>query len=798
MSARAERVRAVRAAGTVNGIEWVEVASVDQRTLALTFVHPLPGQAGALPAGLAPLTAENLRVSGGVRVAAIRAVSAAAAGRVLTVTVDRAGDYSRYELSLVAAPGAEGPPAGFDPALARIAVDFKVACPSDLDCLAPAPGEAPPPAGPPIDYLAKDYASFRRVMLDRMSVTAPAWRERSPADAMVTLVEALAYVADEASYLQDAVATEAYLGTARLRPSLRRHARLLDYRPREGLNARAWVAFGVAPGSAADGATLPRGTALAAAAAGADPALAPDDAAEALPRAAAVFETMQPATLAAARSEIRFHDWSGSATVLRRGARAADLRRRAGLSLAAGDVLVLEERASPETGLVADADRTRRAAVRLTRASPGVDPLDGAPILSVEWAEGDALAFDLVLRARVLAGGVPTDVETAHALGNVVLADHGRTVAGAPGLVPAAPVQGLAYRPRLDGGPVVVAAPFDAVAAGRPAAEALRQDARAALPAITLADGAGGNWLPAPDLLGADRFAREFVVESDPARGTRLRFGGDDRGKAPGPGQSFAAVFRVGGGPAGNIGLDSLNRAVTGLGGLEWVRNPLPASGGEAAETPEEIRRYAPQAFRTQARAVTTADWAAAAEAHPEVSRARAELRWTGSWHTAFITVDRRGGLPVRGDAAFAGRLLGHLDALRVCGYDLELRDPVFVALDIELRVCLAPGYAAPEVRARLIEVFGSGETQGGGRGVFHPDNFTFGEPLHLSTLYAAAFAVDGVASVQPLRFRPRGRAPAGEIAAGVIRPGEAAILRCDSDPNRPENGSIDFQAVET
>ena len=68
-----------------------------------------------------------------------------------------------------------------------------------------------------IDYLAKDYASFRRLMLDRMSQTAPGWADRLEADLGVTVVEALSYMADRLSYYQDAVATEAYLGTARRR-----------------------------------------------------------------------------------------------------------------------------------------------------------------------------------------------------------------------------------------------------------------------------------------------------------------------------------------------------------------------------------------------------------------------------------------------------------------------------------------------------------------------------------------------------------------------------------------------------
>ena len=71
----------------------------------------------------------------------------------------------------------------------------------------------------------------------------PDWRERNQADLGVTLVELLAYVGDQLSYFQDSVATEAYLGTARRRTSVRRHARLVDYFMHDGANARAWLVF---------------------------------------------------------------------------------------------------------------------------------------------------------------------------------------------------------------------------------------------------------------------------------------------------------------------------------------------------------------------------------------------------------------------------------------------------------------------------------------------------------------------------------------------------------------------------
>src|SRR5512134_476551 len=94
---------------------------------------------------------------------------------------------------------------------------------------------------PEINYLAKDYASFRRLMLERLALLLPDGIQDQPADLQVALVELLAYTADHLSYYQDAVATEAYLGTARSRVSLRRHARLLNYPIHEGCNARVWI-----------------------------------------------------------------------------------------------------------------------------------------------------------------------------------------------------------------------------------------------------------------------------------------------------------------------------------------------------------------------------------------------------------------------------------------------------------------------------------------------------------------------------------------------------------------------------
>jgi hypothetical protein len=96
---------------------------------------------------------------------------------------------------------------GFDPILRGIRFSFRLHCDSG-DCAGAAPGPAVPAPSPELDYLARDYDSYRRMMLDRMAVGVPSWTERQPADTGMALVEWLAFVGDALSYRLDHVGTE--------------------------------------------------------------------------------------------------------------------------------------------------------------------------------------------------------------------------------------------------------------------------------------------------------------------------------------------------------------------------------------------------------------------------------------------------------------------------------------------------------------------------------------------------------------------------------------------------------------
>lgn len=789
-----ERASEVRKQAKLNGIDFVEITAADQKTLAVHFLHPLPGQEGGVPDD-PPLRAANLAIEGGVRITNIRVLTVHAAASVLTVTVSAAGDFSTYTLRLVKSLTDFDPPARFDPQLSAAPFSFKATCPSEFDCRQEAACVPPVLVEPEIDYLAKDYASFRRLMLDRLSVLLPGWQERSPADLQIALVELLAFVGDHLSYYQDAVATEAYLGTARKRSSVRRHARMLDYAMHDGCNARAWVCLGVQPTSAADGERLPQQTVLLSRGPDGRAALPAGDLQRALTDQPVVFETMHSVVLHAAHNRISFYTWSDSRCCLPRGSTRATLRdAQPPLALTKGDVLIFEEVRSPTTGLAADADPTHRQAVRLTAVTAGKDLLDDTPIVSIEWHSEDALRFPLCVTARVRdSSGQEKVQEISVARGNVVLADHGRSVPGEELIPPQVPHSGP-YRPRLARGEITIASHYDHAAAigqnpgsaPEPATDAGNQDPRSSLAQARLRLGTE-LWTTQRDLLSSDRFRTEFVVEIEQDGTAFLRFGDDVQGKQPAAGGRFKAECRLGSGRRGNVGAGAIARVVTDLAGIVDVRNPLPASGGTDPESLEHVRQFAPQAFRAQERAVTAEDYVALAERHPEVQKASASFRWTGSWYTVFVTIDRKGGRSVKSDTSFLQSIRTYLDQYRLAGYDLEINEPVFVPLDLALLVCVSPGHFRSDVKARLLEAFSR-------RGFFHPDRFTFGQPVYLSRIYEAALAVTGVASVEVQRLQRFRHKPDQELDKGLLAPAPLEIVRLDNDPNFPENGRLELE----
>ena len=1069
--------------GTPNGIDYLEVADTTTLPQQTLLVYCLKGA----PSNLTP---DNVMITGGESITGITASSVAvgSAPNVLVVQTSRPGDFSTYTLRLVnsAIQAAANPSAfdltqvlaGFDPQLAEVDFSFKVECGPNFDC-GPQPSNCPPdlPTAPAINYLAKDYGSFRTLMLDRLNQLLPGWGATSEADLGVALAELIAYRADLLSYQQDAIATEAYIETARSRVSLRRHALLVDYHVHDGCNARAWIHINVA-GNTGDQIFMDRTlTRFYTYAPGMPSTLAVGSGNEeaALAAGVQVFEPMQDAILYPEHNQMNFYTWSDLNCCLPEGATEATL---AGPypNLQPGDVLIFEEVIGPQTGNAADADLRHRCAVRLTQAAtqdangnPLVDPLfdntghritgsgqTPMVVTEIQWSQADALPFPICLSSTYLdpSDNIPkTVVNVSVALGNVVLADHGLSLADRkfaqptvppptifyppdPGADPCQPPKAplavpARYRPVVPDAPLTQAVPlpltggpetpgvvllggtsqvnlndtngllsltvqatnpanwpplfgvfvkqnqstptnFDLsihynppksatgvvgsptvehfinlsfktsdpnfvatvlkssnliqvpsnyvppatapsgypgtitmlpssgpvslqdtsnppatfltlqatnpqswpkfigvlaeAPSGQPAAaccavvrpqfnllvvynplsggegvtlpvtleqltppaqptlvgefnpgsslvsirtfaqapdqslsayELMNFDPAESVPAICLCgtfEGVTTQWVPRQDLLESSESDQAFVVEIESDGTAALRFAtpadpgsSETNGMVPSPGTTFVANYRIGNGAAGNVGAESLIYLAAADARIQSCTNPLPASGGVDPETNDQIRRRAPAAFLSQERAVTMADYESVAAQNPQVDQAVASLRWTGSWYSAFIAVEPKGGGNL--SPALQQTLRENAELYRLAGQDIKLESPQYVSLAITLQVQVDCDYFQADVEQSLLQVLGNKMLPSGQKGLFFPDNFTFGQTVYLSPVYAAARSVPGVLTVTATQFQPQGVNSTQFLATGAIRLGAFQIARLDNDPSFPDHG---------
>ena len=800
---------------TLNGIDYLEVGGPigAGKQLLLTMLH----DARTLSLGVAQIV-----ITGGASDAQVHPVSVSPgtndAPFVITIELDQSGDFSPYTLRLIAQPGTDDPPDGIDPALSEVTFSFKAGCPSIGDCLDDAccPPDLPPE--PDINYLAKDYLGFRQVMLDRMAVLTSAWRETHEADIGIMLVELLAYVADHLSYQQDAVGTEAYIGTARSRISLRRHGRLVDYRIGEGCNARAWLYLQLAV-TAADGTVLPALTQIFPRVPGLPPTLDGSNPAQLhllrqLLQSAPAFSTMSPATLYHEQNEMLFYTWSDSNCCLGPGSTQATLVGTL-TSLKPGTVLIFEEVIGPETGDPDDANPANRWAVMLTdvqtknyKGGTLVDPLTGTAITEITWADADALPFPLCISSTTDAEhGTKPVANVSVARGNIVPADQGLWIPAPENLgeVPAAVIP-LAvedtcacggtspvdpprpyYYPQLANSPLTFARPFDNSAASvflNPPTFGAASPA----PQITVTDDLGNNWPVLDDLLSLDENQKGCVVEIEYNSTVFLRFGDGQYGTAPPSGASFQAYYRVGNGSVGNIGRDVLAHALTSVAGIALIRNPLAAAGGVDPETMQHIQQTAPFAFLQQLRAVTEDDYGTMAEQDPAIRAARGTLRWTGSWYTAFVSIES---VAENLTPALVKRTEKRLNLLRMMGTDLDAEAAWIVGLRIEMDVCVDSDHFQGDVEAAIEKLLITGNQCDGQAGILNADNFTFGQTIYASPLIAAVQGVEGVASVTLTVFQRMDDPSIDGAAQGWLTMGRLEIARCDNDPNRIDHGIL-------
>ncbi len=716
---------------------------------------------------------------------------------VLTLEVSPIGDYSTYTLSINTTRFPN-----FDPLFSEINFKFRPGCFS-IDC---APEWEPAPApkdNPTIDYLAKDYESFKHTLIAAMMQRVSGWQPSSEADLDQVLLELFCVAADELSDYQDRVMNEAYLISARKRVSLARHARLMDYHIHQGNQASTWLAVKLEdtntleiPKSGAPQLTVWAGIA--------DPSVA----------SAIVFMTQlsQAQPMDWRLNQLGLYTWQDAIPALAAGSTSADLQvltetsprqyapiansvQEADAAALVQDLiqneaieyLLIQEWLNPATGRAAGRNPGKRKVLRLLPNAEALqDPVSSAWFVRVHWEAQDALKANYCFTVDC-PDGKREYVSLFH--GNLVPVFHGRP-ASAVFKEPAEPLTAANefHYERTEKWGTLCRLPEGSLAyTETPVGGEVP-------PKSTLAVRVGSDpWDEVISLVHSDASAEggdHFAVETDEEGRSLIRFGNGTNGRDLAEAEVHC-TYQVGWGLDGNIGADQLRYFdATTYPEIAECWNPFDVTNGRSPEPVAEIIRRAPEAYRfRQLRAITLRDYEDRAEELPEVTRAAARYGWTGSWRTVQIAIDPVGRTDLTDE--LRQKVARHLEAVRLIGEDLEIREPRYVPLDITVRLCINPDYWIEDVRFLLEQEFSEGYTPDGRLAFFHPDRWTFGQPLHASEIIGRMHLIEGVEHVLSVTMK-RWNDPSSEVSDTVaVRVNE--IIRVRNAPDHMEDGFMTF-----
>lgn len=726
------------------------------------------------------------------------------ADTVCRLQVDSPGDFTNYRLFI--------DDSRIDRYFNQVSLNFKVNCESDLDCKTP-DHECPPDeiVDFPVDYMARDFHSFRKALFDFASQRYPDWQERLEADAAVMLMEVMASVADEMSYYQDRVSREAYLESATQRRSVRHHARLVDYHPRDAVGASSWIDITVKAGESGN---IPAGTAVA--------SLSTNQEQRYFEVGFGLQDALNGTEYAvdSAVNEFQPHIWDEDDTCLPVGTVEMEISGHHAGSIvfdndvpdgSAGKWMVLKTDPT-------DAEKPQhRQLVRVIAVEETHDPVLNQDITILRWQVAQALPFEFDLEVLTVRGNIlPVTSGFTHtsyfSIGALDSSVH----------IPMAEEQNVHTAIQRRGHDGIPAYLFSLSESSEIPLTWLLNGSELADPEVHLTEGhfdgnyweSENDWQWRRSFVGTDSsqpYASHYTLEDGTwdriagfqrtgeeivhkdyksGDGFTIRFGDGEFGRLPSEGALFQVHYRLGAGKIYNLAEGAIAQFSQDFSFVESVTNPLPAMGGQDPEPAEKIRQLAPQAFRSVTyRAVRPVDYAEAAERLDWVQSAGAAFRWTGSWLTAFVTPD-----PTNENyLSEANRisLVDQLNRFRQAGRDVAALDPRYATLDLEITLCMHPGHFWGEVKAMALEaLFGSSGFYAQ-PGLFDPQHFTFGTPLRRYSLEAALQNVPGVKAVETIMFRRRGCFDWTEFTDASYDPGMDHIIRVANDPLRPEWGSV-------
>lgn len=276
-------------------------------------------------------------------------------------------------------------------------------------------------------------------------------------------------------------------------------------------------------------------------------------------------------------------------------------------------------------------------------------------------------------------------------------------------------------------------------------------------------------WQEVESLAQSTPADRHCVLQRSADGTATIRFGDGingtipPRGDAREPGTIFA-VYRIGGGPQGNVAAGRDFRLQSPLPNgitLQSATNPDPAAGGVASEDLARARSIAPRLFRTQDRAVTAQDYTDLALQVPGVGKARAVAT---SWNEVTLYIAPSGQVTEPSEI-LVQNLLGYFERFRILSSTVRVLGPTPAEIYLRADVVAKPFFRSSDVRNAIEQAVQS---------YLEFDAVDFGQPIYLSRVYDLIQSLPQVVSLNITHFS---RTPFNTVTGGVVESSGVLLL---------------------
>jgi hypothetical protein len=268
----------------------------------------------------------------------------------------------------------------------------------------------------------------------------------------------------------------------------------------------------------------------------------------------------------------------------------------------------------------------------------------------------------------------------------------------------------------------------------------------------------GAAWTGVGSLYGQPPNAQVYTTVNLPGGVTQVLGGDGVEGATFPTGQNnIRASYATGIGAAGNVAAGAISTLVDRPVGVSGITNPMPATGGQDADSVDQIRAKAPLSVLTLGRAVSITDYRNFAANFAGIAKATASWIPSGPFRGVFVTVAAAGGMALPPGNPTLANLVAALRTYSNSTVALYAASFLETTFGVTADVAFDPAHSVPAVQAAVLAQLQ--ETYGFA-------NRTFGEGVSGDEIAALVQGVPGVVAVNVTGLSVIATSPAGDVAS--------------------------------